>query len=87
MLPKVVTRCVRFHKSTAVGAFGGCNAGVAAAESGERPCRRAVARDRVYGQARTAERPGAPHIVCIDRDAIGNGCGVVVLPNRIARRS
>ena len=32
MLPEVVARCIRLHKSAAIGAFGGSDAGVAAAE-------------------------------------------------------
>ena len=75
MLPKVVTRCIRLHKAAAIGAFGGSDAGVAAAEGGEAPCRCAVARDRMYGQARTAKKPGPPNIVGVDRHAIGNRVG------------
>ena len=87
MLPKVVARCIRLHKAAAIGAFGGSDAGVAAAEGREAPCRCAVARDRMYGQARTAKKPGPPNIVGVDRHAIGNRCRVVVMPKRSAQGS
>ena len=86
MLPKVVARCIRFHETAAIGAFRGSDTGVAADEGRKGPCRRAVARDRVYGQTRTAKSPGAPHIIGVDRYAIGNSCLIVVMPERIAQR-
>jgi len=87
VLPKIISCCIRLHKTAAVGGFGGSDAGVAAAEGREGPCWCAIAHDRVYSQACTAEKPRAPYIMGVDRHAIGNSCGVVVLPNRIARRS
>ena len=39
----------------------------------------------MYGQARTAKKPGTPNIVGVDRHAIGNRCRVVVLPKRDAQ--
>jgi len=86
MLPKVTARCVRFHKSAAVGAFGGSDAGVAAAERREAPCRGAVACDRMYGQARAAKKPCPPNIIGVDRHAIGDSCLIVVVPERVAQR-
>ena len=85
MLPKVAARCVRLHESAAIGGFGGSDTGVAAAEGGEAPCRGAVARDRMYCQTRTAKKPGPPNIIRVDRHAIGNSCGVVIMPNRISQ--
>ena len=60
MLPKVVARCIRLHKAAAIGAFCGSDAGVAAAERREAPCRCAVTSDCLHGQARTAQEARPP---------------------------
>jgi hypothetical protein len=41
----------------------------------------------MYGQARTAKKPGPPNIVGVDRNPIGNRCRVVVMPKRSAQGS
>jgi len=82
MLPEVVACCIRLHKAAAIGAFGGSDPRVAAAEGGEAPGRCAVARDRMYGQASTGKKPGPPNIVGVDRHAIGNRVRIVVIPKR-----
>ena len=46
----------------------------------------AIAANRVGAESGTLERPRAPHIICVDRDAIRDGVLVIDLPEGVPQR-